>query len=127
MSLVIGHKIKDDGVWKKFGDAEIKIARAGSNEHLRISEDIHKPYKKQIDRGTLPRVTQRALLLETVARALILDWKNVADPEGNEVPYSVEAAMQALEFVPDLADFVVDTASDVATFYDDEVKKTAKK
>ena len=75
------------GVWHDdFGDGlEVKIARIGNPIYQKTFNDISKPHRKAIRRGTLKDETAEKLLIKAMAKAIVLDWKGLSE-NGSEVP-----------------------------------------
>ena len=123
----IGKKLIDDGVWKNYSGASLKIGRAGSTEWLRAQEDLERPYKKKLEKGTLSVTIKRDLNLRALARAILLDWKGVVDMDGKAVAYTEDLGVQALKDDPELLEFVMDVALDNDNFRQEQEAKIAKK
>jgi hypothetical protein len=127
MAYTIGKKLTDDGVWLVYSGAKLKIGRAGSTEWLKAQEDLERPFKKRIEKGTLSATIKRDINIRNVARTILLDWDGVQDEDGKKVAYTEEIGFTALQDDPDLLEFVLDSALDNDNFRVKENEKVAKK
>ena len=125
--LQLGQKLIDDGVWKTYSGARLKIGRAGSTEWLREQENLERPYKKKIEKGTLSAVVKRDLNIRNLARTILLDWDGVLGEDDKPVSYTEELGFQLLSENPELLEFVMDVALDNDNFKHEQETKTAKK
>ena len=115
-----------DGVWSKFKGSEFLLASSNSVRFQRTFGRLQRPYAKQIERKTLDPAVQLDLLAEALSKTVVLDWKNVVDTDGNQVPYSQEVALSALKGNSEFRAFVIDTASDIGTFTEEDVEYSVK-
>ena len=125
--LQLGQKLIDDGVWKTYSGARIKIGRAGSTEWLREQENLERPYKKKIEKGTLSAVVKRDLNVRNLARTILLDWDGVLGEDEKPVSYTEELGFQLLSENPEFLEFVMDVALDNDNFKSEQENKIAKK
>ena len=125
--LQLGQKLIDDGVWKTYSGARLKIGRAGSTEWLREQENLERPYKKKIEKGTLSAVVKRDLNIRNLARTILLDWDGVLGEDDKPVSYTEELGFQLLSENPELLEFVMDVALDNDNFKSEQENKIAKK
>ena len=123
----IGKKLVDDGIWRDYSGAKLKIGRAGSVLFIKSQDKLERPYRKKIERGTLPSATKRDINITALSEAILLDWEGVADATGSEVAYTPELGKEALLNDPDLLEFVMDTALDNSNFAIEEEEAIAKK
>jgi len=123
----IGKKLVDDGIWREYSGARLKIGRAGSVLFIKAQDKLERPYRKKIERGTLPAATKRDINVTALSEAILLDWEGVADATGSEVDYTPELGKEALLNDPDLLEFVMDTALDNSNFAIEEENAIAKK
>lgn len=127
MAFVIGkydENKQTDGVWVDFEGSQLLVASAQSTKFTKVLNRIQKKLARQIQQDA--SVANKAYL-EAMAEAMLLDWKDVLDVEGNEVHYSKEVALQALTGDPELRDFVSNTAVDNDLYQKELVKAKAKK
>lgn len=118
-----------EGIWVDYPNGvSMKIARMGgaNTEYSRYLTNQLKPYKFQIDRGTLSEDKSREILLEVFARYVLKDWKGVTDEKGQPIEYSVEAAKKVLAEYPELLNELQTLASDYRRFAREVLEETAK-
>jgi len=58
-----------------------------------------------------------------MSEGLLLDWKNVGDSSGADVPFSPDVAAQALANNDDLRDYLQEYALDLENFREEEVQE----
>ena len=118
-----------DGIWLKFpGGRKLHVLRAGGSnaKYTRIAASVTKPYQRQIQRGTIDPEKVSELMLEIYLQSVILDWAGFKDAQGKEIPYSREAAREFFTQVPEMFTEVMDLATDLALFQEQEVEETSK-
>jgi hypothetical protein len=108
---------EEGGVWVEIAEGlEIKIAALGSvkfEQHLRR---ISKRHRVAARRGVLSEETAEDLMKQAMARHVVLDWRNLQDEDGSDVPYSEAAALEYLRSSRKFFRLVRDIATDEATF-----------
>lgn len=113
------------GVWRAYGPkVRLKILRAGgANKRFeRIRDNLLKPYRKKLLRGTLDPDTTMDVMRESYARAIVLDWEGVTDENGELVPCTPENVEELFLQVPALFDEVVEDSTSLATFAEGEAE-----
>jgi hypothetical protein len=104
------------GIIKQIGEgAWVRIARIGNPDYERVLTALSKPYRLQIQRGTLDPKIQDKLYIEVIAKTALLDWGGITD-NGVEVTYSVENAIKMLTDYPDFLEFIVAEANRLENF-----------
>jgi hypothetical protein len=117
---------QSEGTWVEFEGSEFCIAYANNPTFLKEKKRLERPFKRQIERGTMNEEDQRRITCEALATGVLVDWKNVTDGK-KEIPYSKEIAAEALRLNPDLLGFVVEVAADIANYKKEDVEATASK
>jgi hypothetical protein len=118
----------EEGIWLKFpGDRKIHVLRAGgSNKKFsRVLSTRVKPYRRQMDRGTLDPEISDNLMLNVYLDTVVLGWSGFKTPDGVEIPYSREAGYTLFKALPEMFDEVMSLASDAASFQEQEVEEVA--
>lgn len=115
-------KLEEDGAWVEvngFYGLKIKVRRLRSEASMKAYERI---VVETFGEGKLrtPNDINKDQSLEILKRqlaeAVLIDWKNLRDTEtGEEIPYSVEAALELME-IADFREFVYQAASERDTF-----------
>lgn len=96
-------KIKKDvaaseaGVWvnKVLDDLDVKICSAGNRKYLDCLRQLMKPYQrsyKSMDDSVFLEIQNKA-----ISKFILVDWRNLQDEEGNEIPYSSDKAYEILQ------------------------------
>lgn len=112
------------GKWFKFGkDVEVKIRRYNSKKSKSTREFVNAEYGTANVRR-LSSDDEEALNVKHIAIGIIADWKGVKDAQGNEVPYSKEAAILALTKLPEFRDQVVTISLELNNYLESKNKDT---
>jgi len=115
-----------NGTWVEYQDSEFLIAHTSNNVFQRTLGKLQAPHRKKIDKGTLDPGTSKAILCQSMAQGLLLDWKNVVNSAGDVVPYSKESAAKALKFDEDFREFVQEYATDLDNFRSEAIEEAVK-
>lgn len=113
---------QDKGVWTNFGGSSFLVANTGSIKFQRALTRLQAPHRKKIERGTLDPAISRDILCQAMSEGLVLDWKNVGNAEGADVPFSEEVCAKALKNNDDLREYLQEFAMDLENFRTDELK-----
>ena len=116
----------DDGIWVEYEGVRLKIGRAQSVEFLTATDNLERPHKRKIDKGTLSAKVKRDLNIRAIARAILMDWDG-AVADGKPIAYSEEAGVTALKNMPDLLEFVIDTSIENSNFQNEVEENIVKK
>jgi hypothetical protein len=93
-----------DGKWEDMGDGlKVRVARWLNRKFLRRMEDLQRPYRYQIENGTLPRDKDEEIMTRLIAETILTGWEGL-EIGGKAVPYSLNAAVDILNR-PDLREF----------------------
>ena len=117
---------EQNGIWLSYPEGrQFLIARAGgANRHFKreISKAM-RPYRKKIDQGRMnPEETDR-ILHDVYARTVLLNWKNIKNAEGQEVPYDPDSGVEFFKAFPEIFNELVDRATEAATFLEEDVQE----
>lgn len=110
----------ENGKWFSFGkNIRIKIRRHKSEKSIKVRERLDAPYAQASRKmSDLPKKIQDEITYKHLAEGIIADWEGVYDVNGNEIPYSPEAAYKFLSH-PKLREFrdkVADLSVDLSNF-----------
>lgn len=114
--------LEEDGAWVDVNELyglKVKVRRLRSDASIKAYEDIVRESfgEQKIRRPEDLNATQSGdILTRQLARAVLIDWKGVYDEDGNEIPYSEEAALAALTDMKDFREFVYQAANERDTF-----------
>lgn len=114
------------GVWVDYGDSRFLVAHSSSLKFQRVFARLQQPHRNKIEKGTLDPAVSKELVCKAFAQALILDWANVIDADGNDVEFSQEMAVEALMNNPDLVEFIQEVSNNLAYFKAEELDNLGK-
>lgn len=108
--------------------AMFRIKRSGSRnpEWRRLYNELMKPHEDHLLKEALSEQETQRLLAEVYGRSVIVDWAGILDGDGKEIPFSVEACIELLNFMPDLFNLIVQDSRDRANFREEQLKATEK-
>lgn len=120
--------LETEGIWYTFDkDTKFLLARAGGS-NARFAKAVEaktRPYRRQIDNGTIDNDLGNALLIEAFAETVVLSWAGVTDKSGKEMKYSVANCISLLTDLPDLFTELREEATRVANFRNEEIEADA--
>lgn len=101
---------ENEGQWFNYGpgpsgrDQRFLLARMSrSNKaYTAAVQRMHSAYGKQIEAGTLADETAFEVLLDVFCSCVLLDWDGIFGPDGKEIAFSKNAAVQLMTDLPDL-------------------------
>ena len=117
-------KLEKEGILLEFGLTDngkpihIRIARAGGANKMyeRLLEAEVKPYRRMIQNESIDNSIVQGILRRVYSKAVIIDWENVQDAEGKDIPFSVENCHKLLQDLPDLFLNIQDASQRAALF-----------
>lgn len=119
----------DVGIWLAFPDGrEINVLRAGGSNKafIRAFSKATRPYRRQIERGTMDPDKSDDIMLRVYLDHVIIGWKGFTDENGVEVPYSKEAAQYVFTRAREMFQEIVNQAGDAANFQEEEAREAAE-
>lgn len=128
MSIVVDakHSKISQGTWVEYGGSKFLVCHSSSLKFQRVFARLQQPHKSKIEKGSLDPAISKDIVCKAFAEALILDWADVIDSEGNDVEFTSESAYQALLNNPDLVEFIQEVANNLANFKDEEIESLGK-
>lgn len=114
-------RLEEDGAWVDINELyglKIKIRRLRSDASLKAYERI---VRQTFGEGKLRKPEDltakqsEEILIEQMADAILIDWQGLYDNDGNDIPYSKEAALTFLQ-MKDFREFVYQAANERDTF-----------
>lgn len=117
-----------EGVTLDYGDFRITIHRAGgaNRRFARVLEAKMKPYRRQLQTGTLDDEVAQRLLVETYAEAVVVGWKGVKDRTGKTMACTRDNVVRLFTDLPELFRDVQEQAQSLANFRRAELEADAK-
>jgi len=118
----------EKGIALDYGDFQIRVARAGgSNSNFaRMLRTKLKPYKRQVDLGTMDDAVAQKILAEVYAESVILGWSGVTDTNGDVLEFNTENAVKLLLDLPDLFTDIQRQAENFTNFRQAELEDEVK-
>lgn len=117
-------KLEKEGVLIAYGlnskgaTTAFRVARAGGSnvKFLQAMEAAMKPHRRAMAAGTMDRKLLNKLVREVYCRTVVLDWENVEDADGNDLPFAYDNALKLFTDLPDLFDDLCGQSQDQAIF-----------
>jgi hypothetical protein len=116
----------DEGVWVPFDGSSFRIAHISNVKFQRSVARLQQPHRKKIEAGTMDPGQSKELACRALSEAVLLDWKDVINAAGEQVPYTPEHGFEALMKNPEFRDFVSDVAQNAARFREEAVEELGK-
>ena len=120
-------KKEREGTWIPISeDARVKIARFNNPEHRKVMDELRKPYRGLLIGGRdLPEDVTEEIILQSLSRAVLVDWEGFESEEGEPLPYSSQAAYDALAQYRDFRDMVSAVSMEVSHFREEDATAIA--
>ena len=117
-------KVEKEGVILQYGNTDdgkpiqIKICRAGgaNTAYNRAMEAKTKPYRRQLQNGTLDIEVMTSILREVYADTVVIGWSNVEDKDGKPMPFNRDNVIKLFSELPELFADVQEQATNLALF-----------
>lgn len=127
-------KAEEAGVWIDYGPNDddtipaFRLARMGkaNKKYVKTLEKLTKPYRRQMELGTMGEKLAQELNVSIFADSIVLDWRNVQDKDGNEIEFSRDAVKVLMNDLPDLYADLESHAQRAATFREKELEYDVK-
>ncbi len=117
---------EESGVWAPWRGSKFLIASSGATKFQRLFQKLQRPHRKAIDKNNLDPKIQVDMMARAMSEAMILDWKDVTNNSGEDVPFSVEAAFNVLRKNSEFRDFVSEFATEISNFVTEEKEELGK-
>jgi len=115
-AFAVDKKLVLEGRWFPVGEgAECKIARTGNSRYRELLRSKLGVYEQSLQKRLLDDTTGDAVLIEIMAKTILLDWKGFTN-KGEEYPYSVENAIEQMAEHEDFRDFVAKNADNMQAY-----------
>jgi len=106
--------LETEGIWMDVGGgAKFKVRRFGGKNSAKISKLTalyHKPYARLIQLGTLPEEKQSEIYARIFVESCVVDWSGVKNDKGEDIPFSIETAVEVLAGLPEVHDALMASA-----------------
>lgn len=106
----------------------ILVSRLGgaNKQYARAIEHAQKPYRRQIQLGTMDKELHEKLVLEVFASHIIKGWSNVQDETNTVIPYTTANAVKLLTDLPALYDELFNQSNSIESFRSETMEADAK-
>lgn len=109
-----------------------RMSRA-NQQYTKTLETVTRPYRRQMDLGTLANDTAEKLFLEVFVKTILKGWDNIklSDVTGDEndegfAPFNFENAIKLMKRLPELYDDLQAQAKSAALFKDESLEIESK-
>jgi hypothetical protein len=117
-------RAEEDGVWVDAGEGlQLRIARAGNPRFLEALRRLGAPLLPQVRTGTISEEASEDVLCRAMAEAILLNWGNLQDDDGKDIPYSREKAYQLLLEVRDFRLLVTELSQNVNLYRGEQTQR----
>lgn len=120
---------EEDGQWVDFGDGiEVKLRRLNSVKSRDTRRKLEKPYAKQFRNQDMPDSVSEMILNNQLAKAIVVDWKGIPDPEDESkpLPCTEENVLKIVQDYPDFREEILQASMERATFQKEELAAAEK-
>jgi len=112
----LDQKLVQEGRWFPVGEgAHCKIARTGNPKYKELLRAKLGIYEQSLSQKLLDDDTADTVLIEVMAKTILLDWKGFTD-QGKEVKYSVTAAIEYMSKFEEFRSFVARNADNMQAY-----------
>ena len=116
-----------EGVWVDLGDGiRVKVARANNPTHLRATERLIKPFRRQIQNNSLPIDKTTELTIKAMSLGILKDWEGIENDKGKPVPYSEDMAVELLTEYKDFREEVSEISQSMEMYRNEEIEEEQK-
>lgn len=98
-----------------------------NKRYQKVSKELYKPYRKS--KAAMKSLTEEVaqdLLRKGFVKGCLIKWENIQDTEGNVLEFSEENAYKLFDDLPDLLDNLMEQASDISMFLDEQLETDVK-
>lgn len=114
------------GQWVDYEGSKFLVAHMSNLEFQREVMRLQTPYRRRIENGTLDPKVSRELMTKAMSSKLILDWKDVVNAKGEQVPFGPDVCYKALCNNEDLRDFISTYAMSIDNFKKEGAKEVGE-
>jgi hypothetical protein len=111
--------LENSGIWFSLTEkTRFLVKRFGGNNATAIKAAIakhYKPYARLIELGSLSPDKEREIQNKVFVNSCMVDWEGV-EIDGKITPFSKEVAVEFLNNLPELANTLIEMASDTKNF-----------
>jgi hypothetical protein len=112
-----------DGVWTKYLDSSFLIAHKSSMLFQRKLARLQQPYRFKMEKGTMDPKVMLDVTCEAMAGTILLDWNNIINSKGEQVPFDEDLAKHLLLQHEDVREYVSDFTLNLDNFREEDFKE----
>jgi len=117
---------EQEGVWTKYLNVDLKIARGSNPKYLSELAKRSRTFESRFKKSKASNKEMTEALCQSAARYLLVDWKNFK-PGNDNVPYSIDNAVDLLTSDIDCRQFILDFSDDLDNYLAEETEQTLGK
>jgi hypothetical protein len=85
----------ENGIWIPYeAGIELRIARYGNKNHNQYARQLLKPHVEIIRGRNAEPELLNDIDRQAAAKYILMDWKNIQDDDGKDIPFSTEKALE---------------------------------
>ena len=116
-----------EGVWVTLGDGiRVKVARANNPAHMKITERLIKPFRRQIQNNSISMDKTNELTIKAMSLGILKDWEGIEDEKGKPIPYSEEMAEIILTEYKDFREEISEISQSMEMYRKEEIEEEQK-
>ena len=123
----INGNTETEGSLHTYRGVKLMVARSGNTNFKKVFRELLKPVKEEFDNDRLPESQSNEIMIETVARTILVGWETFTDVDGNKVEHSIENAVSLLTDDKDAYDSIMTFADNIDNYLTEKDKDLKEK
>lgn len=118
-------EVEEAGQWVDYGDGvKVQVRRLNSKFSREVRRKLEKPYSSQFRNRDMPDSLQEELLNKQIAKAIVVNWEGVPDPDKPDVmlPHNEDNVLKMMTQFPDFRDDILTASMERTTFEKEQTK-----
>jgi len=112
----INGKTETEGSLLVYRGVKLMVARSGNNNFNKVLRELIKPFKKDFDSGEVSEKVSNEIMIESVAKTILVGWSNFKDAEGKSYDYSLKNAIELLNDDKDCYEAINEFSNDINNY-----------
>jgi len=92
------------------------VARSGNTNFKKVFRELLKPFKEEFDSGRMSEEQSNEIMIDCVAKTILVGWTNLKDVDGVEHKYSYDNAKALLTDDKDAYDSIMIFAENIDNY-----------
>ena len=120
-----------NGVWSEFDIGfgkpwRFRIARTSKRnvDYLKVVETVYKPYRRVVDK--LDKSVHLKLEMEIFIKAILKEWENITNKQGEPLELNLENAMFIFEKLPPIYEQLKEDSENDKLYLEEDIKEDSK-